>query len=622
MSLGRLSGAPILNAPFTATVALTLAAGESITDECARAELYNGDERINARDVRVQVLGDGTTRQVRVRTTARITEPLLTVYVEVGCGNQVSRRYTLFVDPLANTPPSVADAGEPVSIVPNVSSNEAPKPAGESTQSSGSIGARTARAGPTRAAAPSAQAAARPAPAARVHRAPVRRAEPPPAKSRLTLDMAPAPAYSTFQVSPELGQSIEVPDEARRRELRILRDALVAELDGQSDPGTFARRLDELQRTNQQLSAQLSAARDQARQEKAVRELIEAQRYSPGLVYTLIAAIVALLGALAWIGLRGRALSTSESVFGPDAAADAAPPAAADDESWHDAPARADGTHVTVLPGDDAYGRAVQDGFVDSIPVVRPSQVRSAAPPDTVPNRSVWGTALTPHEQVAVNEVADISQEAEFFMDIGEFDRAINLLEQNIDKEHDITPVPQLYLFDLYRKTGRREPYERLRNDFVRQFNALIPQWNEEPAGGRELADYGRAMERICREWRSRDIVATLESLLVDDTRGQRMGFDLPAYRDIIFLHGIAKQLASDDEGGDIGLDLGMATTVMAMRDTGSVDFVLPEGSESGERLTPPGSLSLDIDFSTLDVEPKVQPPGKAPKPPPGDAGH
>jgi tetratricopeptide (TPR) repeat protein len=635
LSLGRLSGAPILNAPFTATVPITLGPGESLADDCVRAELFNGEDRIAPNNVRIDLSGSGEQRQLRIRSLQRLTEPLLTVYIEAGCAGRVSRRYTLFVDPVANGGPALADVDEtsPLSsIVPQASTASRERTVGKGPDSTGSTESVAAPRAPRATAAP--RDAARPASVAQARTAaaaPRAAAKPAakPTRPRLTLDMAaPAAAFNLFQASPELSQTIEPPDEAKRRELRILRDALIAELEGKSDAGSFARRVDELQRSNQQLSVQLQAARAQAAQERAQREKLEAERFAPGIVYLLLGAVALLLAALGWMALRGRTARDTEEVFAGEPQSERAAAPGDSVERWYDRllssrkPAGEPPPQHDMLPERDAYADAVNDGFVDSIPVMRPGDRREAEALATVPNTASWHAALTPYEQVAVNEVADISQEAEFFMDIGEYDRAIALLEQNIDHEHHITPVPQLYLFDLYRKTGKREAYEKLRKEFLTHYNALIPQWVEEPSGGRELMDYNRAMELICREWRSPDIVATLESLLVDDTRGQRMGFELPAYRDIIFLHGIAKQLTMDNE--QLGIDLGLPGAALALQPQGdAVDFELPIDAAHGDsplsrRLTPPGSVELDIDFSELALDPEVKPPPAAPKPPRG----
>ena len=45
--------------------------------------------------------------------------------------------------------------------------------------------------------------------------------------------------------------------------------------------------------------------------------------------------------------------------------------------------------------------------------------------------------------------------------------------------------------------------------------------------------------------WPTDQIVPYLESLLIDDRDGNRVGFDLPVYREIMFLIGIAYELQS-----------------------------------------------------------------------------
>jgi hypothetical protein len=207
--------------------------------------------------------------------------------------------------------------------------------------------------------------------------------------------------------------------------------------------------------------------------------------------------------------------------------------------------------------------------------------------------RRIVPSPLTPHEQLAVNEMADISQEAEFFMEIGEDDRAIALLEGSLGAEHGLTPIPQLYLFDLYRKVGNQKGYDELRAKFAERFNAHVPTWDEDPENfKRDLADYPRALEQVCRGWRSDTIVSTLESLLVDDTRGSRLGFDLPAYREVIFLYGIAKQLELDSDE-DSSFELGLGSSALATPQlVGSIPKPVP-GADVDFELPIDGEVSV-----------------------------
>lgn len=146
---------------------------------------------------------------------------------------------------------------------------------------------------------------------------------------------------------------------------------------------------------------------------------------------------------------------------------------------------------------------------------------------------------------VKVEEISDVTQEAEFWISVNDPQRAIEILEPQAEIDHPESPVPWLYLLDLYRVTSNKEKYDALRDRFIVFFNANIPEYETDPATlpSRQLEDFEHLMNRICQMWSSNDILPFLESLLVDDRDGKRMGFELPVYRDILLLISVANEL-------------------------------------------------------------------------------
>jgi hypothetical protein len=595
LSLGRVSAAPVLNAPLAATVPVALSSDETLDSECVRAEVFVGEDRLAPSLVRTELAGSGTQRQIRVRTTTRLVEPIVSIFIEAGCQSRVSRRYTLLVDPLSpqGTEPAPLPVQPPVQAEPMLPVQPASAARGAANATPRSVVRRGDTGNYSTRPANADAAQATPARPLARKPTPIRaRALVPEVKPKLTLDIATEFAEgSTFQLARELAVSTqESADDARRAELRVLRDALVAELEGKAEPGSLARKIAELEQSNQALAAQLNTAKAQAATEKAVREMLERERYSPWVVYALSSALLAALAAFAWFVLRRRIDRSVSSPFLTDG-----PPPGQSAQYTAD---MAEAAPQSVRRS-DVIEQAIEEGFVDPETLVRPGKPGGAFVNTQPQLRTVQPRAsLSVSELVAVSEVADISQEAEFFIEIGEYQRAIDLLEQHIGPEYEITPVPQLYLFDLYRRTGKRAEYEKLHAEFTRKYNAHVPRWADDPAlNRRELLDYERALEHICRVWPSTDITYELEALLVDDTNGQRLGFDLPAYRDIIFLYGIAKQLSLDDEEFDVGLP---ASRVSAQGSGGdAVDFELPEAS-TDVSLAYDRALAVDLDFDAF----------------------
>jgi len=148
-------------------------------------------------------------------------------------------------------------------------------------------------------------------------------------------------------------------------------------------------------------------------------------------------------------------------------------------------------------------------------------------------------------QSIQIEEISDITQEAEFWMSVNDPHRAIEILEPQSRDENPTTPVTWLYLLDLYRLVGDEDNYTDLRQRFKQKFNAKVPNFKEEivQQNVRLFEDFPHLVANCCAFWQTDEIVGYLESLLVDDREGERIGFDLPVYRDILFLLSICNEI-------------------------------------------------------------------------------
>jgi pilus assembly protein FimV len=147
-------------------------------------------------------------------------------------------------------------------------------------------------------------------------------------------------------------------------------------------------------------------------------------------------------------------------------------------------------------------------------------------------------------------EILDEIQQAEFWMEMHQPERAIEILESNWGSDRPNSPLPWLYLLDLYKQVGDREQYEELTERFEHIFNGKVERWDDDKATltvQRSLEDFPAVLKKIVQLWPTPDIVPYMENLLIDDRDGRRQGFELSAYRDILFLTNIA--YAMQDEG-------------------------------------------------------------------------
>lgn len=184
--------------------------------------------------------------------------------------------------------------------------------------------------------------------------------------------------------------------------------------------------------------------------------------------------------------------------------------------------------------------------------IPRQSSLIATAPAPADDGSNVYKTGYNPFfrhsstEQIQVEEVADLVEQAELMNTLANYPAAISMLTRHIRDTETPSPKAWLMLFDLYAKTEREDQYTNLAKGFRIQFNADVPSWSQqktEPT--RNLEDYPRVMERICGAWGGKDIKPLLNSLLFDDRGGSRAGFKLEAYADLLLLLDIVEALVS-----------------------------------------------------------------------------
>lgn len=121
LGVGRPQTASSLGQPLNLLFPVQLAAGESITPECVRAEVQSGDNPIHPGGLHWQLEGDGQrVTGVRLRSAQRIDEPIVSVQLSLGCPSRLTRQYTAFIDPPGLggdlSPESGTPVAPPVSI--------------------------------------------------------------------------------------------------------------------------------------------------------------------------------------------------------------------------------------------------------------------------------------------------------------------------------------------------------------------------------------------------------------------------------------------------------------------------------------------------------------------------
>lgn len=204
---------------------------------------------------------------------------------------------------------------------------------------------------------------------------------------------------------------------------------------------------------------------------------------------------------------------------------------------------------------------------------------------------------------VSIEELIDLEQQAEFFVVLGQDAAAVDLLVDHLRLTGGGSPLPYLKLLEIYHRLGDREAYGRTRSRFNERFNAYAPAWEEGLQHGRGLEGYPGVLPRLTQVWtRPLDAMAELEALLFRKSRGDL--FDLPAYREVLFLYAIARDLFDRESGDAVNVDLLLPIHAQGdLHSTRPAPFDEPGyapqggGEDAGGRPTAPVDLNLDLDL-------------------------
>jgi hypothetical protein len=200
--------------------------------------------------------------------------------------------------------------------------------------------------------------------------------------------------------------------------------------------------------------------------------------------------------------------------------------------------------------------------------------------------------------QVSVEELIDLEQQAEFFVVLGQDEAAIDLLQAHLRSDAHSSPLPYLKLLEIHRRRDEKDAYEQVRAQFNSQFNAWAPDWDQDLGRGRSLEDYPGVLDRIILIWPSpAQALEVLQASLLRPDGVDANTFDLPAYRELLFLYAVVRDLV---ERGEVdapgGIDLLLDDEPPAGRVEG------PAVAHVVEPVVPLVALEIEPSGSPLDV--------------------
>ena len=535
MMLGQAEGALVLGQAPRMRVPVRMDPGLPLVAQCVRAELRDGDTLVPDSQLHVTVRGSDAQGWsfIDIRGARGLRAPFVQLTVHMECQFRRSRSYTLLVEPSSRV---VADA-QGVEPVPSVAPREPRRREGSAVARR--AGDRMVSPAHPRTRGVAAQAAPRaPARPARGEGRPQLASGQPP--SHLRLDWLSRELAQRRGVAPGtlagLAPAGSAPAPAPQQEVQRL----------QASDAQLMQRIDAMQRQVHALQ-QRNAAREHELGTLRT-ELAQARSDPPSWRNSLFAAVGALLALVAlllWQGRRPRMDSPWPAGMLAQGAATRAGAMSSIAASGYATPATAADPAADPLAWDEPAAVPAGAASAKRRPA-NPTPASAASSDSQLPfDREAFQRPLSAPEHMQIDEVVDHGHLADFFIGIGDYDKAIDVMRRALDEAAGLTSaLPYLYLFDLYRRCGRRADYEQLQRECAGRLNARILPWDEDPAQApRDLLDYPRALALLTESWNGPARLTVVERMIADDPRNRRVGFDLPAYRDLLDLYALARDL-------------------------------------------------------------------------------
>ena len=307
-------------------------------------------------------------------------------------------------------------------------------------------------------------------------------------------------------------------------------------------------RLQALETESKSLRAKLAKSEEDFRLRL---ERLESSRYDGNVVYLLLALLLLALAAAALFWNRARRSSALAADWSRQhdplaAQADAAALAANAGQASAQMPLAAD----AVAPRSPARAPAavVAEPDIDESlfqDLKKLKTVTLSPSLATEPARSPAAVSPLPVARgLAPEDFFDVQQHADFFVSLGQYEQAIDVLKKNIDENIEVSPLAYLELLKIYHTLSRQDDYNALRANFNRIFNGNVPPFASFNDEGHGLEDYPAALMAIESHWGTPQVLDIIESNLYrDPSTPSAPAYDLAAYREFLLLYAIAKTM-------------------------------------------------------------------------------
>lgn len=557
LTVGRIHGAAWIGQPLALSVPVqTDTAGASL---CAEADVYYADALQDPARIRVQQTpgSQGDTQVLQITSAINIDEPMVTVYLRVGCEQKVSRRYVLLAD-YPSVPASGDARGAIAETVATSTAVDTPDPLQASpldaiapsstTSTANTATTRTVAPKPSSVKTPPVRKAARTAPAP--HKAAPKPAVAAP-KPETRTPTAPAAAASAAPAGPLRSRLKLDPLENLSERIKTLETTTTAI--PLEDMVRDAQRIQQLQGDVKKLLDQAAKNEATLAQMRERLEKAEAERVSSMLVYALAALLLVCLAVIAVLwnrrasGPSGRpdwsASQNDDDDDGPapklrpspppPAATTAVEPPAVAPVAVPPRKESALGMDLVEMEADDAS----YNEFVHTKPFASAVAAASTAAPAPLLD------AAPPAHDFNAEKQFDLRQQAEFFDRLGKTDEAIELLEKRIRANSKDCPLIYLELLRIANTHSLKTDFRQFRDECMQTFNVAVPEFALFRNEGRGLDAFPDLLAHIEKLWHTPKVLDVLEScILRDPWEKNAKPFDLAAFKELIELHGLASR--------------------------------------------------------------------------------
>jgi hypothetical protein len=591
-SLGTPTAEVLLGRPLEISVPARFASADS-GDECVHADVFYGETRVKANQVRATVMGPDQQRRIHIEADTPVDEPVVTVSLRVGCRNTVTRNYTLLPEYPSEKLLAALDAR---SAQAALAATAVPLRLATATQAAPRRPAvRTAIARAT-------ETAPQRARTARAFRSEVARVGP-----RLRLEPIEAPeAQTLLRVSSTLAEPNG--NAARRATAALLWQAINA------DPQELVRTSVMLQKLEHDL-AQLRQSTGQTRADMAAlrQRLDQAQPWylSPVLLQVLALLVLAAGAAAGVLWYRTRHPGTAPGRWYLPQEAEAGDTAA--EPVAHDAPAVPQAVPTEQRPTAPVVAQPAVPA-APAMPAVttRVPQTAAIAPRTTATmDFQVAAAARAAPRRAAdsvlrVETLAATFEEVEFLSSLGLTSDAMDVLKGYLQDSAGPAPVA---FFDLMRLCDQAEDPAALsmvRRRYAQAFGVEAPKLERvtAPIGLESMPDLSA---RITLSWATPGALDIIEQVLFS-VPAPAAPLTLQAGRDLLCLHDLARALITETAAPPGAGDAGHPLAPWAhAEDPLSASAAAQSAAEAhGGHL-----FALDVDLTAAAAAPVQEPPAR-----------